>query len=98
LRYVFGNKKGAAKVVDPKIRNAPEPALPPKQVEIDRRLIKESSPIITEKSDPKTADKDQKSRLLFKCRDKQRYIHVEAGESLPDSKRYKSQSGLIDLF
>lgn len=57
---IFGNKKGAAKIVDPKIRNAPEPALPPKQVEIDRRLIKESSPIITEKSDPKTADKDQK--------------------------------------
>lgn len=45
---IFGNKKSAAaRQANPKIRNAPEPALPPKQVEIDRRLIKESATTAT---------------------------------------------------
>jgi len=42
---IFGNKKNAAKIVNPKIRNAPEPAIPPKIniQEPDRRLIKDEA-------------------------------------------------------
>lgn len=47
---IFGNKKESLKG-NPKIRNAPEPVLPPKAAELDRRLIK-SRDIMLQESVP----------------------------------------------
>ena len=45
---IFGNKKESLKQDHPKIHNAPEPVLPPKAAEIDRRLIKSRDVMLQE--------------------------------------------------
>lgn len=44
---IFGNKKESLKA-NPKIHNAPEPVLPPKAAELDRRLIKSRDVMLQE--------------------------------------------------
>lgn len=61
---IFGNKKHAQKQVNPTIRNAPEPALPPKQVEMDRRLIKETEPMVDEVKEVKKPTTAQEQKLI----------------------------------
>ncbi len=46
---IFGNKKESLKQENAKIRNAPEPALPPKLPEMKAQLVKESAAIVSEK-------------------------------------------------
>lgn len=56
---IFGNKARRKEVANPKIRSSETPALPPKMVEIDRRLIKENTPSsVVEK--PTAAKPEQK--------------------------------------
>lgn len=45
---IFGNKKESLKQGNPKIHSAPEPVLPPKSAELDRRLIKSRDVMLQE--------------------------------------------------
>lgn len=54
---IFGNKARRKEVANPKIRSAEAPAVPPKMIEVDRRLIKDSASIVATDPAPKQEQK-----------------------------------------